>query len=163
MFSPLHASHHTAASGYTRSPIGYNYLKMSGLKDYILLFMNVCMKAIIFLSKYFWKTTGRWPQEGDWPYVAYYLVARVLLNRLFSYVLKYSNFVCFFQEKIQELFEEVSCSSSSLSTGSSLHAMTEKAICTSCGTEIVDKYLLKVRIKYFTFITNLSDEWSVHN
>ncbi|XP_042575212.1 LIM/homeobox protein Lhx8a isoform X3 [Cyprinus carpio] len=48
------------------------------------------------------------------------------------------------QDKTQELFEEVSCSSSSLSPGSSLHAMTEKAICTSCGTEIVDKYLLKV-------------------
>ncbi|XP_042575210.1 LIM/homeobox protein Lhx8a isoform X1 [Cyprinus carpio] len=47
-------------------------------------------------------------------------------------------------DKTQELFEEVSCSSSSLSPGSSLHAMTEKAICTSCGTEIVDKYLLKV-------------------
>ncbi|XP_043110924.1 LIM/homeobox protein Lhx8a isoform X1 [Puntigrus tetrazona] len=47
-------------------------------------------------------------------------------------------------DKTQALFEEVSCSSSSLSPGSSLHAMTEKAICTSCGTEIVDKYLLKV-------------------
>lgn len=63
-----------------------------------------------------------------------------------------------FQDKTQELFEEVSCSSSSLSPGSSLHAMTEKAICTSCGTEIVDKYLLKVRIKYFTFISSLSYE-----
>ncbi|XP_048020627.1 LIM/homeobox protein Lhx8a isoform X3 [Megalobrama amblycephala] len=49
------------------------------------------------------------------------------------------------QDKTQELFEEVSCSSSlSLSPSSSPHAMTEKAICTSCGTEIVDKYLLKV-------------------
>ncbi|XP_059356918.1 LIM/homeobox protein Lhx8a isoform X1 [Carassius carassius] len=47
-------------------------------------------------------------------------------------------------DKTQELFEEVSCSSSSLSPGSSLHTMTEKAICTSCGTEIIDKYLLKV-------------------
>ncbi|RXN17491.1 LIM homeobox Lhx8 isoform X3 [Labeo rohita] len=47
-------------------------------------------------------------------------------------------------DKTQELFEEVSCSSSSLSPSSSPHAMTEKAICTSCGTEIVDKYLLKV-------------------
>ncbi|XP_067309234.1 LIM/homeobox protein Lhx8a isoform X1 [Pseudorasbora parva] len=48
-------------------------------------------------------------------------------------------------DKTQELFEEVSCSSSlSLSPSSSPHAMTEKAVCTSCGTEIVDKYLLKV-------------------
>uniref|UniRef100_A0A671N8P2 LIM/homeobox protein Lhx8-like n=1 Tax=Sinocyclocheilus anshuiensis TaxID=1608454 RepID=A0A671N8P2_9TELE len=45
-------------------------------------------------------------------------------------------------DKTQELFEKVWCSS--LSPGSSPHAMTEKAICTSCGTEIVDKYLLKV-------------------
>ncbi|XP_076837200.1 LIM/homeobox protein Lhx8a isoform X2 [Brachyhypopomus gauderio] len=45
----------------------------------------------------------------------------------------------------QDLFEEVSCSSSSsLSPTASPHAMTERAICTSCGIEIVDKYLLKV-------------------
>ncbi|KAM9439737.1 LIM/homeobox protein Lhx8a isoform 2-T2 [Clarias gariepinus] len=46
----------------------------------------------------------------------------------------------------QDLLEEVSCPSSSVSspTVSSPHAMTEKAICTSCGMEIVDKYLLKV-------------------
>lgn len=60
------------------------------------------------------------------------------------------NFSLIFQDKTQELFEEVSCSSSSLSPSSSPHAMTEKAICTSCGTEIVDKYLLKVPMKYFT-------------
>uniref|UniRef100_A0A8B9KRI0 LIM homeobox 8a n=1 Tax=Astyanax mexicanus TaxID=7994 RepID=A0A8B9KRI0_ASTMX len=56
-------------------------------------------------------------------------------------------FVSLIQDSTQELFEEVSCSSSASSvspTASPPHAMTEKAICTSCGTEIVDKYLLKV-------------------
>ncbi|TRY87549.1 hypothetical protein DNTS_007099 [Danionella cerebrum] len=49
------------------------------------------------------------------------------------------------KDKPQELFEEISCSSSlSMSPSCSPHAMPEKAICTSCGTDIVDKYLLKV-------------------
>ncbi|MCI4391026.1 hypothetical protein PGIGA_G00129520 [Pangasianodon gigas] len=45
----------------------------------------------------------------------------------------------------QDLLEEVSCPSSvSSPTVSSPQAMSERAICTSCGGEIVDKYLLKV-------------------
>ncbi|MBN3313265.1 LHX8 protein, partial [Atractosteus spatula] len=50
----------------------------------------------------------------------------------------------------EEIFEDDSCSqSSSLSPSSSPQAMTSasllgKSICTSCGLEIVDKYLLKV-------------------
>ncbi|XP_033884024.2 LIM/homeobox protein Lhx8a isoform X2 [Acipenser ruthenus] len=48
-----------------------------------------------------------------------------------------------------EVFEDDSCSSSSLSPSSSPQAMAStsllgKTVCTSCGLEIVDKYLLKV-------------------
>ncbi|XP_018608842.1 LIM/homeobox protein Lhx8a isoform X1 [Scleropages formosus] len=54
------------------------------------------------------------------------------------------------QSTAEELFEEDSCSlSSSLSPSCSPRAMASapldaKALCTSCGLEIVDKYLLKV-------------------